>query len=50
MASIVSEQRVSGAFPRTEARLWMAVTLAGVLLACLAALILTPLRALVSEE
>ena len=50
MASIPLEHATDSPAPRTEARFWMSVTLAGVLLACLAALILLPLRLLVSEE
>ena len=50
MASIPLEQASDSAHPRTEARLWMALTLLGVLLAILAATLLLPLRLWVSEE
>jgi len=50
MASIPLEHAVDSPLPRTEARVWMAITLIGVLLACLAAALLLPLRLMVSEE
>jgi len=50
MASIPLERATDSPLPRTEARVWMAITLLGVLLACLAAALLLPLRLWVSEE
>ena len=50
MASIPLEHATNSPLPRTEARVWMAITLFGVLLACLAAALLLPLRLMVSEE
>lgn len=50
MTSILINRATDSPFPRTEARLWMAITLVGVLLACLAAALLLPLRLWVSEE
>ncbi len=50
MASIPLDRATDSPLPRTEARFWMAVTLVGVLIACLFAALLLPLRLLVSEE